>query len=254
MLLLFWANCESGATKGPVPAWSSAPTPGPRRLALQSQRCRGRLEDLRLLHRRQSSGADLFSAAVSEGKWWAPICTWRKKKKPTEGQSPLHTLSWTLCCCTSASYTVHIQAVCLSSASSPCRHAAGNKSALLTCEFALRLHPNGRCICQRKRTDYLDERKKKKISVRRKNRRKKPVSSFVGWGCFWQRPNQSKRSKGRREPLKINQTEKPFSFSLNNNPYFETPNVLFEHMRAIKIGRKKKRERERQENLIKNVE
>lgn len=49
------------------------------------------------------------------------------------------------------------------STSSPRRHAAGNKSALLTCGFALRLHTNGRCICQRKRTDYLDERKKKKF-------------------------------------------------------------------------------------------
>lgn len=84
---------------------------------------------------------------------------------------------------------------------------------------------------------------RKKNSVRRKNRRKKPVSSFMGWGCFWQRPNQWKRSKGRREPIKIKQTEKPFSFYLNNNPYFEIPNVLFEHVRTIKIG-KKQRERE----------
>lgn len=87
----------------------------------------------------------------------------KEKEKAHRGSSPLHMLSWTLCCCTSASYTVHVQAVCLSSASSPRRHAAGNKSALLTCGFALRLHTNGRCICQRKRTDYLDERKKKKI-------------------------------------------------------------------------------------------
>lgn len=161
---LFWANCESAATKGPVPACSSALTPGPRRLSLSSP-------DVAAADRRIWDFSTVGKAAVQ-------ICLARplrrvsgERRSAPEGKrkSPQRVralcMRWAgLCVVVHLPVTtVHVQAVCFSSAPPPPprRHAAGNKSTLLTCGFALRLHTNGRCICQRKRTDYLDERKKK---------------------------------------------------------------------------------------------
>lgn len=173
-----------------------------------------------------------------------------KRKSPQRVRAPLHTLSWTLCCCTSASYTVHGQAVCLRSASSPRRHAAGNKSALLTCGFALRLHTNGRCICQRKRTDYLDERKKKKYQSGEKIGGKNLFHLSWAEVVFDKGQISQRDQKVDANHSKSTKLKSLFHSLLIITHILKSLMCCLNTYALLKLGGKK----ERQENLIKNVE
>lgn len=115
----------------------------PHRVSLQSQCCSGRLGSLGLLHRRQSSGAVLFNAAV-----WRVSLHLKEQEKGCRGSEHFAYGEFNsvlyICQLQCPPPGCTFQLGLLASLT-----AAVNKSALLTSGFALGLHTNERCIYQR---------------------------------------------------------------------------------------------------------